>query len=489
MLLCALGLFTYICVKKIRQLPAPPGPRGLPIIGNALQLPREHAWLAFAEWAKVYGPVMSLSAMGSSIVVLSSREAISDLLEKRGATYSDRPLAIMAGELARFRDYTAFMPYCDRHRYSRKLIFGMINAHKLPELRAIQEAKTAEFLSRLTHTPQDFRAHAHWLVAAIVLQMTYGLTAGGSDDPYVLAMEEFMVDLSEITAPGAYLVDALPFLKYLPEWLPGASFKTRAREVRESLASIETKLYLVTRAQLDRGDATSSFVADFLNDHETTAEEIRVCQEVSTTLYGGACSAPLRPFESTISALLSFILIMAQQPHIQRKAQEEVDAVVGGRPPKCSDRECMPYLEAVIKEVFRCNPVLPIALPHQVLCEDVYAGYRIPAGATVFANTWAILHDPELYPLPDEVIPERYLDSTDESINIDPRDFAFGYGRRACPGRIFAEDTLFIAAASLVAAFDISDALPLKGEEIEYSGGIISHPKDFTCTITPRKLP
>lgn len=45
------------------------------------------------------GPVMSLSAMGSSIVVLSSREAISDLLEKRGATYSDRPLAIMAGEL------------------------------------------------------------------------------------------------------------------------------------------------------------------------------------------------------------------------------------------------------------------------------------------------------------------------------------------------------------------------------------------------------
>lgn len=103
-------------------------------------------------------------------------------------------------------------------------------------------------------------------------------------------------------------------VKYLPEWLPGASFKTRAREVRESLASIETKLYLVTRAQLvrgddseccfrlirpqDRGDATSSFVADFLNDHETTAEEIRVCQEVSTTLYGGACSAPLRPFES-----------------------------------------------------------------------------------------------------------------------------------------------------------------------------------------------
>lgn len=64
------------------------------------------------------------------------------------------------------------MPYCDRHRYSRKLIFGMINAHKLPELRAIQEAKTAEFLSRLTHTPQDFRAHAHWYVNLFHLSIT-----------------------------------------------------------------------------------------------------------------------------------------------------------------------------------------------------------------------------------------------------------------------------------------------------------------------------
>lgn len=190
----------------------------------------------------------------------------------------------------------------------------------------------------------------------------------------------------------------------MPEWLPYTSFKTKARELGEFLDYLEKKLYCVTRMQLvggkgrfsgivalthlqERGDATSSFVADFLTDHDTTAEEQKLCQEVATTFYGGACSmtldvhtrtdgmpcswcrygmrtygvvsAHLTVFQ-TVSALLSFILIMAQQPQIQLRAQEEVDAVVAGRPPKCRDRESMPYLNAVLKEVYRCNPVVPL---------------------------------------------------------------------------------------------------------------------------------
>lgn len=103
----------------------------------------------------------------------------------------------------------------------------------------------------------------------------------------------------------------------------------------------------------------------------------------------------------------------------------------------------------------------------------------------------AILHDPELYPVPDEVQPERYLNKVDNHVNPDPRDFAFGYGRRCvsralvwspycahlgfrvCPGRVLAEDTLFISAASLLASFNISNARPLKGDRIGYTGGII----------------
>lgn len=134
-----------------------------------------------------------------------------------------------------------------------------------------------------------------------------------------------------------------------------------------------------------------SFVAEFIAQNpNATPEDHQLCQEVATQFYGGASPtrmvartralivAPLAgsdtvrtsgrsywedsrltPYQ-TASALLSFFLILAQYPDVQRKAQAEVDAVVGDRPPKCSDRKNMPYLEALLKEVHRWRPVLPI---------------------------------------------------------------------------------------------------------------------------------
>ena len=74
------------------------------------------------------------------------------------------------------------------------------------------------------------------------------------------------------------------------------------------------------------------------------------------------CADLTRPELQTVSSILSFFLIMAQHPAIQQRAQDEVDAVIRkqGRPPKCCDRQCMPYLDAVLKEVHRCNPVAPL---------------------------------------------------------------------------------------------------------------------------------
>jgi len=503
-ILCLVSLLAYTYgVKNRRQLPVPPGPRGIPLLGNALQLHKESNWLTFAEWAKIYGecllvrrtlcltrryhnlgPVMHVSIISSSIIVLSSREAIFDLLEKRSLMYSGRPVVPMAGELVGLEKFTASAPYGQRHREGRKLILGAINARKAPELHVIEESKTAEFVSRLARSPSEFRTHIRWVVASMLLQITYGINAVDYDNPFIRGMERALKDFSEIGAPGAYLVDGFPFLKHIPEWFPGASFKRIAREVSDRSLQLERKLYRTAQDQLDHETATHSFVGDLLtNNHSPSPEEHELYQQVSTQFFGAG-------FDTTVSSILSFFLIMAQHPQIQRRAQAEVDALVGDRLPKCSDRKDMPYLEAVLKEVHRCNPSVPLALPHYVRREDVYAGFRIPAGSTVFANSWAVLHDPALYPRPDEVIPERYLDRSDEQLsdlNPDPRDFAFGYGRRVCPGRMLAEDTLFVVAASVLASFNISDAIPREGGSIKYGGGIISHPDDFACTIAPRR--
>ncbi len=90
----------------------------------------------------------------------------------------------------------------------------------------------------------------------------------------------------------------------------------------------------------------------------------------------------------------AFFLAMTLYPEIQKKAQAELDAVVGrSRLPEFEDRQSLPYTSAVVKELLRWHVVTPIGLPHRVVSDDVFDGYLLPAGATVIANIWcASLH-------------------------------------------------------------------------------------------------
>lgn len=182
---------------------------------------------------------------------------------------------------------------------------------------------------------------------------------------------------------------------------------------------------------------------------------------------------------------------MVLYPEVQQKAQAELDSIIEpGRLPDSSDRPRLPYNDTLVQEIYRWNPVAPLALPHKATEDDVYEGYHIPAGATVLANNWAIFHDPSLYPDPFNVVPERYLGQTTEHINPDPRTFAFGYGRRVCPGQSLAEDTIFSVVAAVLSIFSISKAIGPDGAPIEpevsYTGGSLSHPNPFECRIIPR---
>jgi cytochrome P450 len=74
---------------------------------------------------------------------------------------------------------------------------------------------------------------------------------------------------------------------------------------------------------------------------------------------------------------------MLRHPWVQKKAQAELDKVLGEagtRMPTYEDKENLPYLNAVLSEVLRWRPVVPIGLPHRCMTDDVYRGYHIPAG-------------------------------------------------------------------------------------------------------------
>lgn len=91
----------------------------------------------------------------------------------------------------------------------------------------------------------------------------------------------------------------------------------------------------------------------------------------------------------TVSALMTFFLAMLMFPEVQKRAQDEIDNVIGGgRLPTSADRDALPYIEAIMKETHRWHQVLPMCIPHTSTEEDVCRGYRIPKGSILLPNNW-----------------------------------------------------------------------------------------------------
>jgi len=197
--------------------------------------------------------------------------------------------------------------------------------------------------------------------------------------------------------------------------------------------------------------------------------------------------------DTSKASVQAFFLAMVLFPEVQRRAQAELDKVIGpDRLPLFTDRPFLPYIEAVVRETLRWHLVTPLGVPHYSTEDDEYKGYYIPKGSVVIGNAWAILHNPEDYPDPEEFMPERYLtDDGQLNPNVPDPDIAcFGFGRRICPGRYFARDGLFIQIASVLHTFSITPALNEGGIPVTIeravTSGVASYPMPFQCSITPR---
>jgi cytochrome P450 len=93
--------------------------------------------------------------------------------------------------------------------------------------------------------------------------------------------------------------------------------------------------------------------------------------------------------DTTSAILVGFVQAMLVHPEVQRRAQAELDQVVGhARLPNMDDAQNLPYLRAIVKESIRWMPTTIMAAPHAVTQDDDYMGYKIPAGATVLINVW-----------------------------------------------------------------------------------------------------
>ncbi|EJD42939.1 cytochrome P450, partial [Auricularia subglabra TFB-10046 SS5] len=469
-------------------LPLPPGPPAHGVLGNVADIPTSNEWEVYTEMGKKYGAVIHLRILTRRIIVLNNLQVAMDLLNKRSNIYSDRPTFVLLNDLAGWGWTLAGMSYGEMWRAIRRIFHSYFLSGGSERYRDLLIRSNIAFLRALLDTPQNFMQHIRTLPARNILSSTYGIDVADSDDPWVRLADESIQTISEAGLPGSYAVDWLPILRFVPTWFPGASFKRKARHWLKLSSRMRSAPLEHVKENLRGGEVQSSMVASLLQnglDGRSVSEEI-IGHAAGMTYLGGA--------DTSVSLVTAFFLSMVLHPPVQKRAQEEIDRVLGhARLPEFGDRELLPYVGAVLLEVMRLYPVLPLSLPRRVMEEDEYMGMRIPKGATVLPNLWAMLRDENFYANPHEFTPERYLNplgQLDHSRTLDPRNIVFGFGRRLCPGRIFADDAAWLAITTVLACFDIGRAVNERGEEIVPSGemrsGLVACPRPFMCRITPR---
>jgi cytochrome P450 len=143
------------------------------------------------------------------------------------------------------------------------------------------------------------------------------------------------------------------------------------------------------------------------------------------------------------------------KPEVMRKAQDELDRVVGkDNIVEESHIHKLPYLHAIMKESLRLHPVLPLLIPHCPSETCTIGGFSVPKGARVFINVWAVHRDPSIWENPLEFKPERFLNSKFDYSGSDFNYFPFGSGRRICAGIAMAERMFLYFLATLLHSFD-----------------------------------
>ncbi|KAH7926379.1 cytochrome P450 [Leucogyrophana mollusca] len=487
--LAALALAWNGFVKKRRStgtLPLPPGPTPLPIIGNVRGIDVNTPWISYAEWGAVYGGLVYSRLFGLEIIIVNSEKIARDLLDLRSRNYSNRP-EFPTNELIGLDFNTVLLPYSATWRLHRRIFHQSFRQDAAHYYHPMQMKKAHQLLINIFNDPANYIAHLQTHSSSIIMSAAYDYDAAPSGDRLVSLIQKALRISSELLRPEAAAVfSAFPSLLLLPAWFPGMKLKRQAALSKQYMAEWPEIPFQHVQQNMAAGTAAPSMVCNFLKKIEGNDEsnELKKATKESAATAFGAGS------DTTTSTLHVFVMAMVLFPHVQERAQAVIDSVTGeNRLPSFGDRPAMPYIDAVFREVLRWYPVLPLAVAHNASSDDVYNGFLIPKGASLVPNLWAMSRNEDKYPNASEFNPERFLTAEGE-LTDDTVSFAWGFGRRICPGRHLADASLWSAMVSLLATFNFTKARDSEGNPIgfepQWIAGVTLRPRPFPCEISPR---
>jgi hypothetical protein len=463
----------YLDRKRTRGLP--PGPPLLPIIGNLHLAPSSKSWNTYRQWFKQYGPIYRLIYGQQTLILLGDYETAHQLFDKRSNIYSSRPRLPMVFECIAKEMHAVFMPYGNRFRTHQRLQGSYLNPRSAETYTELQELESKQLVFELLSS-NDFHYQFYRYNASVMTTLAYGKRCPRGDEPELKATDQIMRNLADAGRVGTWIVDAIPQLNVLPNIL--APWKRCA----DKMYTFESGAHMRNFANAQKSPSWNWVKQVSSKPGSKLLPHLELNYTVGSSYIAGS---------DTTSITLNYCILAAVlHPAMVKKAQAELDTIVGSnRLPTFRDKDRLPYIAAFIKEVLRWRPLLLNGMPHATTEEDEYIGYRIPKGAVVLTISWAISQDESIFPNPEEFNPDRWIQNPDLSLGC-----AWGWGRRACPGRYIAYNSLFIIVAQLLWAFDVERTyevvdgvkVEVKIDSLARTDGLSNAPEPFEVVFKVR---
>ncbi|KAJ7062710.1 cytochrome P450 [Mycena amicta] len=465
--------------------------------------------LVLDRWAKRFGPLYSVWFGDQLFVVVSHARVAHNLLVENGAIFSSRKDYFIKNEVILHDRALTANPYNQRWRDHRKMAMKYLSEKAVYNYVDRIESEAVTLLRSLYDESQSGSVPVSPALSAVrftlnnMLRVSFGIRTTSISDPLLHRIQKLVMEFDDITSnnslrlpltnaqwfspgPTSNAVDFIKPLRLFP-----TRTKTRAKNLNAEMIEVYGGIIQDVQDRLDRGEE----VPDCLMKHllEVGPSEGFEKEDILMLAVAFAILTSIL----TAGILQWFIAFMATHPAVAAAAHAELDQVVGrDRLPTSDDEKNLPYIRAIIKEVQRIHSPFWVPTPHYSTADLVYNGMFIPKGTVVLLNCWTIHHNEERYPDSYTFNPDRYigdnLSSSASSKLSDPmlRDhWAFGAGRRICPGFTIAEREIWLAASGLLWAytFHCVPEAPISLQEYEGASGRTPLPFKMKLTVRHRR--
>ncbi|CAA7046290.1 unnamed protein product [Microthlaspi erraticum] len=405
---------SYVLFKKLLRSKSklPPGPTGLPILGNLHQLGK-FLHRSLHKLSLEHGPVMLLRLGVVPVVVFSSKEAAKEVLKIHDLETCTRPKMVAAGLLTyNFKDI-GFTKYGEDWREMKKLVgLELFSPKKQKSYRYIKEEESDLLVKKLsnhaqTETSVDLGKTLFSFTAGIIFRLAFGHNFHECDFIDMDRVEELVIE-SETNVGALAFTDFFPTgLGWLIDRISGQHSKMHTGFTKLSnLLQHVINDHLKAEQPEDHLDLVSVML-DMINK-PTKSDSFKI---TSDHLKGVMSDVFLAGVNAGVITMIWAMTELTRHPRVMKKLQEEIRATYT-----------------------RLHPPAPLLLPRLTMSDIEIQGYNIPKNTMIEINTYAIGRDPKIWTSPEEFIPERFLNT---SINYKGQHFEllpFGSGRRSCPG-------------------------------------------------------